>query len=325
MGGGGAERLIPTATGGGTGDLIEAAGVIVFLIDGYNLLNACGVEAAPGSPRTPEVDRARQGLLDFLAEALTAEEVSRTMVVFDAHRPRWQGAVEERYRGLIVRFAVQYPDADTLLEQLIAQHTSPKQLTVVSSDHRVQRAARRRRAKFIDSEVWYAALCRRLRNRRREGRQVGRDTGDRLEAESVESWLRTFGLSKAEAEKPITAEGSSVSAARPSQSRPRRHASNRQGEPGGAVRNPPREFQPPGESREAGNREDTPNTASLKAGDFSAEGVGDIESPIAAESLTDCGISEADLQKPIEAWESEEELQSEKPIQSRDRRRPRHR
>lgn len=303
-------------------DSIEAAGVIVFLIDGYNLLNACGVEAAPGSPRTPELDRARQGLLDFLAEALTAEEVLRTMVVFDAHGPRWKGAVEERYRGLIVRFAVQYPDADTLLEQLIAQHTSPKQLTVVSSDHRVQRAARRRRAKFIDSEIWYAALCRRLRSRSQKGCKVVGNTGDRLEAEDVESWLRTFGLSKAEAEKPITAEGSALSAARPSQSRPRRDAPNRRGEPGGAGRDLPREFHSAGESLEAGKPEDSPSGTSLKAGNFSAEGVADIESPIAAESLTDCGLSEADLQKPIEAWESEEELRGENPTKSRDRRRP---
>lgn len=316
------ERLIPSETDGGTGDSIKAAGVIVFLIDGYNLLNASGVESAPGSPRTPELDRARQGLLDFLAEALTAEEVLRTMVVFDAHGPRSKRVVEECYRGLIVRFAVQYPDADTLLEQLIAQHTSPKQLTVVSSDHRVQRAARRRRAKFIDSEVWYAALCRRLRNRRQEGRQVGRDTCDRLEAEDVESWLRKFGLSKAEAEKPITAEGGALAASRPSQSRPRRGAPNRQGEPGGAGRNSPREFHSARESLEAGNPEDATSTASLKADNFSGEGVGDIESPIAAESLTDFGLSEADLQKPIEAWEAEAEPRGEKPIKARDSRRP---
>ena len=293
--------------------------MIVFLIDGYNLLNASGVEAAPGSSRTSELDRARQGLLDFLAEALTADEALRTVVVFDAHGPRSKGVVEEHYRGLIVRFAAQYPDADTLLEQLIAQHTSPKQLTVVSSDHRVQRAARRRRARFIDSEVWYAALCRRLRNRRQEGREVVRDTGDRLVAEDLESWLRTFGLSRSEAKTPITAEEGPVSAAPPTHSRPRRHAPNRQGQPGRDVRNPARE------SPEAGNPEDEPNTASLKEGRFSAERLGNIESPIVAEFLTDCGLSEADLQKPIEAWESEEELRGDKPRNSRDRQQPPHR
>jgi len=31
---------------------------------------------------------------------------------------------------------------------------------VVSADHVIQRAARRRRAKAVDSEAWYAALAR---------------------------------------------------------------------------------------------------------------------------------------------------------------------
>ncbi len=166
--------------------------MITFLVDGYNLLNACGVEAATGPPGTPELDRARQGLLDFLAEVLTAEEVGRTLVVFDAHGPWRKGKIEESYRGLSVRFAVQYPDADTLLEQLIARHAAPKRLTVVSSDHRVQRAARRRRAKFIYSEDWYAALCRRLRNRSRESRQGVSDAREPLDAADVENWLRTL-------------------------------------------------------------------------------------------------------------------------------------
>ncbi len=59
------------------------------------------------------------------------------------------------YRGLDVQFAKGYADADELLEVLIRADTSPRQLTVVSSDHRVQRAAKRRRCTALDSDLWY--------------------------------------------------------------------------------------------------------------------------------------------------------------------------
>lgn len=289
--------------------------MITFLVDGYNLLNACGVEAAPGPPGTPELDRARQGLLDFLAEVLTAEEIERTLVVFDAHGPWRKGRVEECYRGLTVRFAVQYPDADTLLEQLIARHTAPKQLTVISSDHRVQRAARRRRAKFIDSEDWYAALCRRLRNRSREGRQVAPDTREPLDAADVEDWLRTFGLSRRDAEAPIAAEGDAVSASRQAVSE----------------RNPrtPEERHETGVGRSSGRESPQPKPrddaaeASVKTeGDVPRDESGELGPSILGQSAAAFGLSAEDLERPIEAWESEEEPQSERPRSSGKRPRP---
>ena len=67
------------------------------------------------------------------------------------------------HRGLTVRFASQYPDADSLIEELIDQNTAPRRLTVVSSDHRLQRAAQRRRAKPMDCDAWYAGVIRRRR------------------------------------------------------------------------------------------------------------------------------------------------------------------
>ena len=58
-----------------------------------------------------------------------------------------------------VEFAREPGNADELLERLIAAHDAPRTLVVVSGDHRVQRAARRRRAKAIDSDRWWAELC----------------------------------------------------------------------------------------------------------------------------------------------------------------------
>jgi hypothetical protein len=46
-----------------------------------------------------------------------------------------------------------------LLEELIAAEADPRNLLVVSSDHRVQRAARQRGAGYVDSEMWHAQLA----------------------------------------------------------------------------------------------------------------------------------------------------------------------
>ena len=49
-------------------------------------------------------------------------------------------------------------DADLLLEQLIDEHSHPRQLTIVSSDHRLHRAAKSRRAAATDSAEFLAFL-----------------------------------------------------------------------------------------------------------------------------------------------------------------------
>ncbi|HEY5310864.1 MAG TPA: hypothetical protein VIK18_00045, partial [Pirellulales bacterium] len=41
------------------------------------------------------------------------------------------------------------------IEELIRQDSAPRRLTVVSSDHRLQRAAHRRKARAVDSDRWY--------------------------------------------------------------------------------------------------------------------------------------------------------------------------
>jgi predicted RNA-binding protein with PIN domain len=63
------------------------------------------------------------------------------------------------HHGLAVRFSRRGTSADELLEDLIAAESDPRNLLVVSSDHRVQRAARQRGASYTDSEPWYADLA----------------------------------------------------------------------------------------------------------------------------------------------------------------------
>jgi predicted RNA-binding protein with PIN domain len=164
---------------------------MVFLIDGYNLLNAVGIIPRGVGPGT--LERARLALLNFLAESLDEAEVAQTTVVFDAaDAPRGLPRVVE-HRGLTVRYAAGYADADALIEELIRAESAPRRLTVVSSDHRVQRAARRRKAKAVDSQLWYAETIRRRRGRQGSQGTVPAKPGVPLLEEEVARWLRQFG------------------------------------------------------------------------------------------------------------------------------------
>src|SRR5262249_52443973 len=86
---------------------------------------------------------ARERLLSLLRKA-HEEEPADVTVVFDARRAPPGATAEQDYRGIHVRFAVRYPEADDLLEELIRRCSAPHGLTVVSAGRRVRRGARRR-------------------------------------------------------------------------------------------------------------------------------------------------------------------------------------
>lgn len=165
---------------------------MALIIDGYNLLNATAITGR-GTAGT-SLARARTALLDFLAERLTPEECRATTVVFDARNapPGLETVLE--HRGLAVRFARPHREADDLIEELIERETSPRRLTVVSSDHRLHRAARRRRATPVDSDTWFRQFARRPIQPSRSV-EVPDEVESQLASAELEEWLRIFGES----------------------------------------------------------------------------------------------------------------------------------
>ncbi|TWT98310.1 NYN domain-containing protein [Stieleria varia] len=132
----------------------------VLLIDGYNVIAPV---ARPGrqsrwvSASEPDplwLHRERMLLIQRLADALPKSVHAKTCVVFDARNPPPDRSDSFTERGISIRFAVDHPEADDLLEEIIRAHHSPKRLMVVSSDHRVQSAAKRRGAQTCDSQQW---------------------------------------------------------------------------------------------------------------------------------------------------------------------------
>ncbi len=163
-----------------------------LLIDGYNLVYCAWI---PGRGfGIGQLERSRLGLLRFLVESLEPEELAQTTVVFDARGAPPRLPWSFLYHGLTVRFAAGHESADALLEELIEAEAAPRELTVVSSDHRVQRAARRRRARAVDSEAWHAEIVR--RRAPPPPTPPPPKPPDPLPAEDVANWLEQFGGEK---------------------------------------------------------------------------------------------------------------------------------
>lgn len=161
---------------------------MALLIDGYNLLHVTGLVGRAGSG----LQGSRNALLRFLASAIEPKELTETTVVFDAAEAPPGLPRMVMHEGMTVRYASEYPDADALLEELIAAHHVPRSLTVVSSDHRVQRAARRRRASFVDSDAWFADAARRRSQRQSAAPAPARREAS-LSADEIAYWLAEFG------------------------------------------------------------------------------------------------------------------------------------
>lgn len=168
---------------------------MALIIDGYNLLHTSGLFGKPGPGN---LQRSRQALIQFLIESLTPAEIAGTTLVFDAAAAP-PGLPDTLSRGgLTIRFARGYADADALIEELIQADTSPRRLVVVSGDHRLHRAARRRRARAQDSDQWYEEMLSRRRNANAHASlQDARPQPVPLPGE-VEFWLRQFANDGAE-------------------------------------------------------------------------------------------------------------------------------
>jgi len=161
---------------------------MALLIDGYNLLHVTGIfgRGGPGS-----LERSRRALLNLLAASIPESEIGQATIVFDANDAPPGLPRDVDHHGLQVCYSAGYADADSMIEELIRRHHAPRQLLVVSSDHRVQKAARRRRAKAIDSDVWYAELMRERNARSGRQRETAKPAGP-VSPDEVAYWLQQF-------------------------------------------------------------------------------------------------------------------------------------
>jgi len=129
---------------------------VELLIDGYNLMHNAGFGHKSSGPGAFE--RARDRLLKRLQNSLSETERAHTSIVFDAQYAEQTDRRPLNLYGMTILFSPRGRQADDLIEMILAAHSHPQQVLVISSDHRLQRAARHARAGYLSSDSFLVEL-----------------------------------------------------------------------------------------------------------------------------------------------------------------------
>ncbi|XZE21948.1 NYN domain-containing protein [Pirellulaceae bacterium SH449] len=164
---------------------------ISTLIDGYNLM--LGSVVSPDAKRKRTLHDARLYFLSWLESKLPPQERTNVCIVFDtAHNAAHDQ--QTAFHGMRIIYATSHLSADECIQSLIRNHPSPSKLTVVSSDHQIQRNARARGAKAIDSEVWIEQLNAPPTDKERD-QPAGLNDSEKPDREiNTKKWLEEFGF-----------------------------------------------------------------------------------------------------------------------------------
>lgn len=155
------------------------------IIDGTNLLCAIQEEGEDYEIRT-EVQLCQRLETYF---SLMGEDAE---IVFDGAGPP-DTSVFGVAGHMEVFFSGFSKDADTVIEEKVQANTSPRRLTVVSSDRRLRKAAAARDATAIKSELFWGQVLRELR-RQRPAVKEPEEKRDGLTEGETERWMDLFGL-----------------------------------------------------------------------------------------------------------------------------------
>lgn len=156
----------------------------MIIIDGHNLLHS--IHKADEDPAAISDIQLCWILGRYLK--LTGETGE---IVFDGTGPPDKGGFDN-ISNLEVFFAGLGTDTDTVIEEKIKLSTAPKRLTIVSSDRRLRKAARARKATAVKSEVFWHDLQKRLRRKKVIKEPPAKRQG--LSDSETKQWLKVFGL-----------------------------------------------------------------------------------------------------------------------------------
>lgn len=198
---------------------------LAIIVDGYNFLLTTGMMAE--NIEGIELEKGRKRLLSFLASQFpsgeskdskslpnknvtktpqenrsvneklkTSQSIPKLTVVFDS-QTKLRLPTRLSYQGIDVRFSKGYENADELIIEMIQSFDVPKRLLVVSSDHEIQTAAKRRRATPIDSDVWLDQLEANAKDESDSAKSDSTKSGKAMQkpvptATDTEHWLDVF-------------------------------------------------------------------------------------------------------------------------------------
>ncbi len=158
----------------------------MYIIDGHNLLYAI-----------PKIDEYAASINDDqLCQMISIYLILTRQsgeIIFDGAGPRDKSRFDN-INGLEVSFAGLGTDTDSVIEDKISTSTAPKRLIIVSSDRRLRKAARARKAVSIKSENFWNNVNKQL-NRKRPKKEPGAKRHGLSDSETKQ-WLDYFGIEK---------------------------------------------------------------------------------------------------------------------------------
>ncbi len=156
----------------------------MIIIDGHNLLWSVQKTSEDfGAITDVRLCRILSNYFELIGE--------KGEIVFDGTGPPDKSEFDNINR-VEVFFSGLASDADTVIESKIRANTAPKRLTVVSSDRRIRKAVRARKATAIKSEIFWNSLRRQMNRKRTINEPAEKHRG--ISDSETEQWLRYFGL-----------------------------------------------------------------------------------------------------------------------------------
>ena len=156
----------------------------MLVIDGHNLLHSI-YKTAGDTESVSEVGlcRAVRRYLELTGE--------KGEIIFDGSGPPDKTGFDN-LANLEVSFAGMSSDTDTVIEGKIKASSAPKSLTIVSSDRRLRKAARTRKAMSVKSEIFWAGLQKQLTRKAAVKEPSEKRHG--ISESETKQWLKFFGL-----------------------------------------------------------------------------------------------------------------------------------
>ena len=156
----------------------------MFFIDGHNLLHSVQKDVPNSGP-------IGDGKLCRIIGSYLKLTGQNGEIIFDGIGPPDKSGFDD-ISNLEVFFAGLGTDTDTGIEDKISLNTAPRRLRVVSSDRRLRKAARARKAISIKSEVFWNNMQKQLSRRKVAKEPTAKRRG--LSESETRQWLDIFGI-----------------------------------------------------------------------------------------------------------------------------------
>lgn len=156
----------------------------MLIIDGHNLLHAI-TKAGDGSVAFIDIE------LSWIIGRYLKLIGRKGEIVFDGTGPRDKSDFQ-KVDGVEVFFAGARSDADSVIEEKIRINTAPRRLLIVSSDRRLRKAARTRKANSVKSEDFWKRVQKKLSQKRPIKEPLAKRVG--LSESETKQWLEYFGF-----------------------------------------------------------------------------------------------------------------------------------